>query len=85
MTRAITIRLDDADHAELERQAGRLGVRPGTLARILVRGGLRADAAPGSTQARAALERLTQRARQNPPGDAVELVAQARAALDSER
>lgn len=35
VTRAITVRLDDADHAALEEQADQLRVRPGTLARIL--------------------------------------------------
>jgi hypothetical protein len=44
MTRAITVRLDEADHAALEKQAERVGVRPGTLARILVRAGLSGDA-----------------------------------------
>lgn len=35
MTRAITVRLDYADHEALARQADRLRVQPGTLARIV--------------------------------------------------
>jgi len=82
VTRAITVRLDDADHAELEKQAERLRIRPGTLARILVHSGLTGDAAAGSQSALAALDRLVRRSRSNPPGDAVALVAEARVGLE---
>lgn len=44
MTRAVTVRLDEADHAALEKQAAEVGVRPGTLAGILVHAGLGGDA-----------------------------------------
>ena len=60
-------------------------MRPGTLARMLVHAGLSGNsAARGSGEARAALERLVRRSRQSLPGDAVALVAEARAALDTE-
>jgi len=85
VTRAITVRLDEADHAALTSQAHRLGVRPGTLARMLVHAGLGGSSpAHGGVEARAALERLVQRSRHSPPGDAVALVAEARAALDAD-
>ena len=86
MTKAITVRLDEADHAALTAQARRIGVRPGTLARILVHAGLSGDAAGArGAEARAALERLVRRSRQRASDDAVALVAEARAALDPER
>ncbi|MGI8729413.1 MAG: hypothetical protein ACR2LK_05395 [Solirubrobacteraceae bacterium] len=87
MTKAITVRLDETDHAALETQARQVGVRPGTLARMLVHTGLSADdAAPKSVAASAALERLVRRSeQQRVSGDAVALVAEARAALDPER
>lgn len=86
MTRAITVRLDEADHAALQKQADQLRVRPGTLARILLHSGLTGE---GSAQQRAdardALDRLVQRSRGRPPADAVALVAKARDALDAQR
>ncbi|SDX68278.1 hypothetical protein SAMN05661080_00829 [Modestobacter sp. DSM 44400] len=86
MTRAITVRLDEADHAELAKQAGQLRVRPGTLARMLVHAGLSADvSATGRENARTALDRLVARSQQRTPGDAVALVADARDALDPHR
>lgn len=79
MTRAITVRLDEADHAALARQADQLRVRPGTLARMLLHAGLTGDkSALGGSDARAALDRLVQRSRQRPPADAVALVNEAR-------
>lgn len=47
VTKAITVRLDEADHAALARQANQLRVSPGTLARMLVHAGLSEDA-PGA-------------------------------------
>lgn len=38
---AVTVRLDSDDHALLAAEANRLGVRPGTLARMLIRSALR--------------------------------------------
>jgi hypothetical protein len=86
VTRAITVRLDEPDHAALLRQADQLRVRPGTLARMLVHAGLAGEGAgPGSAEARAALDRLVQRSRQRKAMDAVTLVAEARTALDPGR
>jgi uncharacterized protein len=45
-TRAITVRLDAEDERLLAEAADRLGVRAGTLARMLIRGALRGDGAP---------------------------------------
>jgi hypothetical protein len=80
MTRAITVRLDEADHAALEKQAEQLRIRPGTLARILVHSGLTTTVA-GNESARGALDRLVRRS-QKRPADAVDLVAEARVALE---
>lgn len=83
MTKAVTVRLDDADHAALEKQASQLRVRPGTLARMLLHAGLTGGGpAAGSDVARAALDRLVTRSQRQAPGDAVALVADARAALE---
>lgn len=81
MTRAVTVRLDEADHAALEKQADQLRVRPGTLARILVHAGLSAGVpTAGGQSASAALDRLVKRSQQQAPADAVGLVADARIA-----
>lgn len=79
------MRLDEADHAALEKQAEQLRIRPGTLARILVHAGLSAGApVAGSENARAALDRLVQRSRERASADAVGLVAEARVGLASD-
>ncbi|CAN5423646.1 hypothetical protein BH24ACT9_BH24ACT9_01620 [soil metagenome] len=82
MTRAITVRLDEADHAALQKQAEQLRVRPGTLARILLHAQL-SEGGPSQrgAEARAAVDRLVRRSRQRAPADAVALVAEARDAL----
>lgn len=86
MSKAVTVRLDEADHAALEKQADQLRVRPGTLARILIHAGLSGNVpAAGSENARTALDRLVKRSQQRPSADAVELVADARAALEPHR
>ncbi len=85
MTRAVTVRLDEADHAALQRQADQLRVRPGTLARMLVHAGLTGDGAPGSDAARSALDRLVTRSQRRATGDAVALLAAARVALEPRR
>ena len=80
------MRLDEADHAALQRQAGQLGVRTGTLARMLVHAGLAGNpTAVGNDQARVALDRLVQRSQRRAAADAVVLVAEARIALDPSR
>lgn len=65
MTRALTLRLDDDDHDRLEREAARLGLRAGTLARVYVRAGLGEDqAAVEAAQRRGAgMEALTRLAK----------------------
>jgi hypothetical protein len=80
MSRAITVRLDEADHAALTRQAEQLRVQPGTLARMLVHAGLSEGLAPRA-DARAAIARLVRRSQQRAPADAVTLVNDTRAAL----
>ena len=86
MTTAITVRLDDTDHAALVKQASELGLRPGTLARMLVHAGLGREVGD-QREARAtnAIDRLVRRSRERAPADAVSLVVQARAALDPTR
>ena len=84
MTKAITVRLDEADAAALARQAEQLRISPGTLARMLVHAGLNEDP-PGRRDARAAIARLVQRSQQRPTADAVTLVNDARAALGAHR
>jgi hypothetical protein len=86
MTRAITVRLDEADHVALSKQAERLRVRPGTLARMLVHAGLSDEASTSAqSEAQNALERLVQRSRRRPAADAVALVNAARADLAAEQ
>ena len=84
--KAVTVRLDEADHAVLHRQSELLTVRPGTLAQMLVVAGLNQGArTPGGSEARAALDQLVQRSRQLAPADAVKLVDEARADLGAAR
>lgn len=86
MPRALTLRLDEADRAALEKQADQLQIRPGTLARILVHAGLTADMLnAGSEGARTALDRLVRRSQQRTPADAVRLVADGRVGLEPHR
>lgn len=84
MTKAITVRLDEADHAALARQADQLRVQPGTLARMLVHAGLAEDL-PARADARAAIARLVGRSQQRPTADAVALVNDARTGLGAHR
>ncbi len=86
MTKAITVRLDEADHAALQRQSERLKIRPGTLARMLVHAGLN-EGAPvvERAEALAALDRMVKRSRRFAPTDVVTLVDEARAELGFER
>ena len=79
--------MDSPDYERLETEARALGMRPGTLARVLLRASLKDSdrAEPSSNQPRlAALARLTALARGKPPVDAVQLVAEARADFGSE-
>lgn len=83
MTKAITLRLDASDHAALTEQAGRLKVRPGTLARMLVHASL-TEGRFGNDAPLSAIERLVQRSHHFPKGDAVALVDDARTSVGGE-
>lgn len=82
MTKAITVRLDDADYEVLAGQAAELRVSPGTLARMLVNAGLSEDV-PARQGAKEAIARLVRRSQQRPPRDAAALVDEARSALSA--
>jgi len=82
VTKAITLRLDEADHTALARQADQLRVSPGTLARMLVHAGLSEDEHVRQN-AQAAIARLVRRSQQRPAADAVTLVNDARTTLGS--
>jgi hypothetical protein len=84
-SRALTVRLDARDYERLELEAARLGMRPGTLARVLLRASL---GVPGrqTEDPPISLERLFDRLallREGlPPVDAAAVVAEGRSALD---
>ncbi|MGH3499946.1 MAG: hypothetical protein ACRDQA_03440 [Nocardioidaceae bacterium] len=81
-TRPLTVRLDVADYERLEASAGRFGMRPGTLARMMLHAGL-SGAADGSVDAvRAVLDRLDALTARMPPVDAVAVAAAVRGELD---
>ena len=90
MTKAITVRLDEADYAALHQQSERLKVRPGTLARMLVHAGLNegdavAERPISNLRALAALDRMVERSRKFAPTDVVKLVNEGRAELGFEQ
>jgi hypothetical protein len=82
MTKPLTIRLDPPDYERLEDEARGLGMRPGTLARVLLHASLGTGARPaaaGPADSRlAALDRLMALAKGRPQTDAVRLVNEAR-------
>jgi hypothetical protein len=82
---ALTVRLDAQDYERLEREATRLGMRPGTLARVLLRASLGVPERQPEHPA-VSLERLFERLallREGlPPVDAAAIVTQGRAELD---
>ena len=82
----LTVRLDSTDYERLEETADQLGMRPGTLARVLLHASLTgAPTASVGNQARAvaALARLREMAAGLPRVDAVALAAEARRELDA--
>lgn len=79
--RAVTLRLPAEDFARLETEARRAGVRPGTLARLLIHRYLQGPA----REPRSALERLGELRADLPLADAVEIVRAGRAELDGRR
>ena len=82
-TRAVTVRLEEQDYERLEHEATRLGMRPGTLARVILRASLgvpeRQHANP-SISLQPLLERLAILREGLPPVDAAAAVAAAAAA-----
>jgi hypothetical protein len=84
-SRALTVRLDAQDYERLEREAVRLGMRPGTLARVLLRASLgdpgEQPASPQISMQRL-LDRLTALREGQLPADAAAIVAAGRAELD---
>jgi hypothetical protein len=81
---ALTVRLDDEDYSRLEREAERLGMRPGTLARVLLRAGIRKSdttTAPEHGSPAWALTRLAEIRSGLPQVDAASLVREGRAEL----
>jgi hypothetical protein len=74
--RAVTLRLDPTDHERLEAEAARLGMAPGTLARVYVRAGLSGSTTEAERRRRGALvalERLAELTADLPSVDAVEV------------
>ena len=84
-TRALTLRLEAEDYERLEREATRLGMRPGTLARVLLRASLAPPERRPEHHPTVPLEQLLDRmARLRaglPPVDAAAVVAASRADL----
>jgi hypothetical protein len=84
-THALTVRLEAEDYERLEREATRLGMRPGTLARVLLRASLgaperRPEQPPVSLEQ--LLERIARLRAGLPPVDAAAVVAASRADLE---
>ncbi len=84
--KAITLRLDPEDHERLEREAKRLGMQPGTLARVYVHAGLVGKIGREAERKRRlgldALHRLMQLTADLPPVDAVSVARESREELD---
>jgi hypothetical protein len=77
----LTVRLDAEDYERLEASAGRFGMHPGTLARVMLHAGLSATRG-GQDAVAAALDRLDALTAGMPPVDAVAVAAAARDELD---
>ena len=80
MTHPVTLRLDQHDYDRLHAEAADLGVKPGTLARVLLHASL-SQAGRGS-RAVDALDRLAALTNDLPAVDAVRLAAEVRAELE---
>jgi hypothetical protein len=79
--RPLTVRLDTDDYDRLEETADQLGMRPGTLARVLLHAsltGARTASLGNRARGLAALARLRQMSERLPPVDAVAIAAEAR-------
>ncbi len=80
-TKALVLRLPPDDFARLETEARKLGVRPGTAARILLRERLNTDAELRSRRM-AAIEALGEISRRVQDFDAVRIVREGRDELE---
>jgi hypothetical protein len=83
--KAVTLRLEPADRVRLEAEARRLGMSPGTLARVYVRAGLNGGAAEAEHRRRTgldALDRLVALTADLPLVDAVQVARESRDALE---
>jgi hypothetical protein len=83
----LTVRLDDDDYSNLTRTASELGMRPGTLARVLLHASLRkvatGPAEASITGALGALQTLADLASDLPPVDALAVARSARSELEA--
>ena len=85
ISRALTVRLDAQDYERLEREATRLGMRPGTLARVLLRASLGEPERPPEhppISLERLLDRLARLREGLPPVDAAAVIAEGRATLE---
>ena len=79
MTKPLSVRLDAPDYERLEDEARELGMRPGTLARVLLHASLTTPVGSAAASARlTAIDRLASLAQGRAPADAVRLVNEAR-------
>jgi len=84
-THALTVRLEAEDYERLEREAARLGMRPGTLARVLLRASLGAQERQPehpSVSLEELFDRLARLRAGLPPVDAARITAAGRAMLE---
>ena len=84
-SRALTVRLEVQDYERLEREAARLGMRPGTLARVLLRASLGAPdrrSEHPSVSLEQLFDRLAGLRDGLPPVDAAAITAASRAELE---
>lgn len=82
----LTVRLDISDYERLEEVADQLGMRPGTLAKVLLHAtltGARTASLGNRARALAALARLREMAVTLPSVDAVAIATEARRELDA--
>ena len=85
MSKVVTLRLDPEDYERLEAEARRLGLLPGTLARVYVRAGLQGQHDEEERRRRsglAALDRLAELTSDLPPVDAVQTARESRDELE---
>jgi hypothetical protein len=85
-TKAVTVRLDPDDYQRLEVLAHRIGVLPGTLARMLLRESLSGSVEPAKSESLSTIlrraEALRRRLPQQSPSDVVALIKAGRTDID---